>query len=127
MLQDLEYLRKIQILPKEDFLNNFETKMATRYSAQELGQAAIDIAFHICAFNKFHEPTKYREAFVILAENNILPNDLATKLANWAGLRNLLIHFYGDVDDSQLYDIIQNDLEIFDQFIKIISEFDSGE
>ena len=70
------------------------------------------------------EPTNYRESFLILAENSLISKNLAEKMKNWAGLRNLITHIYEKVDDSRIYDILQSDINDIMEFIKAIYELD---
>ncbi|HMF34271.1 MAG TPA: DUF86 domain-containing protein [Candidatus Lokiarchaeia archaeon] len=127
MLRDLEYLRSIQEIPKDQFLGNVGTLLATRYALLEPIQIVIDLAFHLCAQNKLHEPDNYREAFKILTQNNFLSPELAGTLADWAGLRNLLAHQYLEVNDERLYEFIHGELSAFDQFLEEIEKLEGVE
>jgi uncharacterized protein YutE (UPF0331/DUF86 family) len=89
----------------------------------EAGQIIIDLAFHLCSFNKLHEPLNYKDAFWVLAENELVPRELADRLAEWAGLRNVIAHLYDEVEESRLFEILQDDLGVFDEFIEIIENF----
>lgn len=41
----------------------------------------------------------------------MLTPDQAEQLARWAGLRNLLVHLYLDVDHRILHDILKGELD----------------
>lgn len=43
-------------------------------------------------------PADYRSSFTDLADHGILDRDLAERLAAWAGLRNVLVQLYIDID-----------------------------
>ena len=45
------------------------------------------------------------------------------KLFKMAGYRNRLTHFYFDVSYKEMYDIIQNNLEDVEEFLKYIKKF----
>ena len=124
ILRDLEYLRSIQELSKDQFLGDIVTLLATHYALLESIQIVIDLAFHICAQNKLHEPENYREAFKILSQNNLLSSELAANLSDWAGLRNILAHQYLDVNDERIYDFIHSELSAFDQFLEEIAKLE---
>lgn len=50
-----------------------------------------------------------------------LPIDLAQRLMPMAGLRNILVHDYLDLDRGKIYDLLQDCLEDFEQFATQIS------
>lgn len=43
-------------------------------------------------------PGTYRDAFRRAGEEGLIPADLAASLADAAGLRNVLVHLYEDID-----------------------------
>jgi len=67
-------------------------------------QAAIDIAVHVLAEDSPSTPETYGAAFTALAEMEVIPTDLAAALGRAAGLRNILVHAYLDVDPERLWD-----------------------
>jgi len=83
-------------------------------------EACIDIAQHIIADEQLREPTSYRDAFNVLAENNILNSEDLARLENMASFRNLLVHYYERVDDEIVYGIFKKDLSDFDYFVEKI-------
>ncbi|MHA1734676.1 MAG: type VII toxin-antitoxin system HepT family RNase toxin [Promethearchaeota archaeon] len=124
LLRNLEYLRKIREMSVETFLGDYGTILATLHAVQESSQVVIDLAFHICAHNKLHEPTTYREVFKILASNGLLEESVAAKLERWAGLRNLIAHAYGNVDEERLFNIVIEDLADFDLFMRAVEDLE---
>lgn len=64
------------------------------------------------------QPGTYREAFETLAEKGVLPGPLAERMAGWAGLRNILVHLYLEVDHERLYEILQNELDDLESFAR---------
>ncbi len=51
-------------------------------------------------------PPDYAACFHLLAENGFINDDIATRLAQMARFRNVLIHRYWDLDYQRIYDII---------------------
>ena len=45
------------------------------------------------------------------------------KIRNMAKFRNRLVHLYWELDDRQLYDILQNRLDDFKKFLDYIARF----
>ncbi len=93
-------------------------------------QAATDIANHLISERGLRRPANYREAFKILGEAGLISQDLAGKLSDLAGFRNVLVHIYWGLDMETVYDILQNDrepLRIFRDEIKGILRDSSQE
>lgn len=42
------------------------------------------------------------------------------KLVKMAGMRNLLVHAYSDLEPDQLYETVQNHLEDVERFLKYV-------
>jgi predicted nucleotidyltransferase len=58
----------------------------------------------------------YQDVFGELADAGRLPHDLAAKLADLTGLRNLLVHRYLTVEPVRLPQHLRDDLKYFEQF-----------
>ncbi len=61
--------------------------------------------------------------FEILSEENIINKKLAEHLADMAAFRNLLVHRYGDINNSHILEIIRKDLKDIEQFMQQISKY----
>jgi uncharacterized protein YutE (UPF0331/DUF86 family) len=83
-----------------------------------LVMTATDILFHLLAEQGL-TPDSYRAAFKIAAEQGLLPVDLAERLQEAAGMRNVLVHLYEDIDYTILRDSIEPALRDFGQFVAI--------
>jgi uncharacterized protein YutE (UPF0331/DUF86 family) len=65
----------------------------------------------------------YRETFLRLAELGILAPDLAERLAQSAGLRNILVHDYNDVDRRIVYASIRSCLVDYPRYVEAVDTF----
>ncbi len=83
-------------------------------------QACLDIANRIIAIEQLEKPQDYYEAILRLGEAEVLPKELAEKLAPLAGFRNILVHEYLDVDWDEVYANLQElgDLYRFMEHVK---------
>ncbi len=83
-------------------------------------QAIIDIANKIISIEDFEKPKTYYDSIIILGKEGIIPIEFAKKLAPIAGLRNILIHEYLDIDTQEIYNYLKNlnDLYEFGKYIK---------
>ena len=86
-------------------------------------ECVIEISEMIIAERGFRKPERYRDAILILGENGILPKSFAKKFAPAAGLRNVLVHHYAEVDLDKFYNHLQKDLKDFDTFARHIASF----
>lgn len=69
-------------------------------------QACIDLAIHACTHESLGVPETPAAAFALLARHRIIAAPLAERLAAAAGLRNLIVHRYGDLVASKLADAV---------------------
>ncbi len=74
-------------------------------------ESAIDLSNHVIATQGWRTPATYREAFEVLAEHGVIDPELATRLAGWAGVRNIVVHMYLKVDHDLLLDAVEEDLD----------------
>lgn len=61
-------------------------------------QVVIDLAVSTCVRLGLGSPPTYADAFRQLAAADLLPDDLADRLARAAGFRNLVVNGYGQLD-----------------------------
>ena len=85
-------------------------------------QAAIDISSHLISKNQLKRPTTYRETFELLGQAGMISEELAGELSDLAGLRNVLVHIYGELDLDEIHSVLQNDLKILRSFRDEIKE-----
>ena len=79
-------------------------------------QVGFDAANHIVADQRLGLVEEYLDAIRLLGENGYLSVELAQKLLPMAGLRNLLVHDYLEVDRNRLYDLLRDHLDDFEEF-----------
>ncbi|MBI4728351.1 MAG: DUF86 domain-containing protein [Acidobacteria bacterium] len=71
-------------------------------------QSAIDVALHIVAEASAATPEEYGAGFIELGRLGIIAPDLAERLRAAAGLRNVLVHAYLDVDPARIWEHIED-------------------
>lgn len=110
-------------LSEEELTGDYSLNAAAEHHLQIAIQACIDIANHIISKLTLRRPEKLSEVFQTLAKENILPKSLADDLSEAVKYRNVIVHFYKEVDTHFTYDNIQNHLPDLSQFAKYIEEF----
>jgi uncharacterized protein YutE (UPF0331/DUF86 family) len=64
----------------------------------QLVEVAVSVNSHIAAAQLERSPTDYRQSFDLAATAGALPDELAGRLRDAAGLRNVLVHEYLEID-----------------------------
>lgn len=95
----------------EEYKSNIEKKAACERYVEKIIEAETDLAFLIIKDKKFKIPEDDVDAFNILLENKIIDISLATKLKKAKGMKNMISHQYGEVDDEVVFESIKNELE----------------
>lgn len=85
--------------------------------------SAVSINNHIVAQGGFAPAEDYQSTFTTLAQHNVIPTEFAVKIAPSVGLRNQLIHRYGDVNISSMVDQIKGEIGDYVEYIKHLDEF----
>lgn len=86
-------------------------------------EACIDIAELIISDQRLATPSTAKEAIEILGKHKILDNDFAQSFSKAAGLRNILIHDYLEIEYKQLINNLKTNLSDFHRFIKEVLSF----
>jgi uncharacterized protein YutE (UPF0331/DUF86 family) len=86
-------------------------------------EAVSDIASHLIADSRFRQPENYRDAIEVLAEERVIERDVADRLAEWMGFRNVLVHLYSKIDHGRAYDAITRDLGDLEDFARSMARF----
>ncbi len=109
-----EYFDQLsQIKPDtvEEYKGNLEKKAACERYVEKIVEAATDLAFLVIKVKKLSIPEDDINAFALLAENNIIDETLATKLKNAKGMKNIIAHQYGKINDDVVFEAITEELE----------------
>jgi uncharacterized protein YutE (UPF0331/DUF86 family) len=119
--KSLAILNDFSSQQKKEFVTDLKALGSVKYYLMVAIEGCIDIANHIIAKEHFGVPKTYSDCFRILQERKIISKQLANKLMNMAKFRNLLVHLYWNVNDEKIYEILQSELEDFNEFIRQIS------
>lgn len=120
----LSLLKEISRTPVENFLKDKILIGSAKYYLQVSIECCLDVANHIIASEHFRAPSDYADSFKILEEKHLVSQELGKKLREMAKFRNRLVHLYGEIDDTYVYDFMTNDIvdiEVFQK--KIIEKF----
>jgi uncharacterized protein YutE (UPF0331/DUF86 family) len=98
-------------------------KLSLRYLIIQLVEASASICVRIL-LNFYNEVVEgFPQCFIRLGVKGVLPEDLASRLASAARLRNLLVHRYWAISDERVYESVKNGLRDFEEFIACVRVF----
>lgn len=124
LLRKLSYLRKLlaDLAPLREA--DLAQVLAEHYKLERLLEllvmTASDLVFHLLAEQGVMADS-YRDAFRQAGELGLLPADLAERLQEAAGMRNILVHQYEDIDYVILHDSIDPALNDFAAFVVVLA------
>jgi uncharacterized protein YutE (UPF0331/DUF86 family) len=103
-------------LPLDQFQDDDAFDLAQHHLRLAL-EGIFHISSHILSRMPGSRAVEYKEIARKMGETKIVPRDFAEKaLVPMAGMRNMLVHQYSDLDTARLYGIIKNhrcDIETF--------------
>lgn len=117
------FLRSHTSATKEKLEENYELRSAIERNFQVAIESALDIGEIIISAEDLEKPEDYKSVILILGKHDILPKDFAEKFAPAAGLRNILVHMYEEVDVGKLHNYLQNNLEDINEFAKFVAKY----
>ena len=93
---------------------------AAKYRLLVAIEAAASMCTHLAARQFGEAPSSYAQCFQVLASSGIISPELAERLAAMARFRNLLVHVYAEVDDSQVWEVLRSNLGDLENYLAAI-------
>jgi uncharacterized protein YutE (UPF0331/DUF86 family) len=119
----LRSLERFKGVAFNEFHSNPDNFRITFYDIHRALEAIMDIGSHILSRIPGTRPSSYKNIPRLLERHRIIPNVFATnQLTKMAGYRNRMVHFYGEITEQEIYNIIQEELQDFYAFCSYIIE-----
>ena len=83
-------------------------------------EACMDVADHIVADRRLRVPETGAATFESLGEADLLPRELAARLARMVGFRNILVHDYARLDPAIVVRVLRTDLSDLERFCEAV-------
>jgi len=100
------------IMPKNfEEYNETRTKFACERLFEIIIEAIVDLAFFIIKEKELKIPEEDKEAFDILSKEKIISQELAERFKDAKGMRNIIAHEYGKINDEIVFHAIAEDIE----------------
>ncbi len=114
-LEDLKRYRGV--LTVERFLADRDEQRRVLHAMLIAVQACIDEALSECRFLNLNVQS-YREAFEALGRAGRIPEDLLPSLMGWAGMRNVIAHFYPVLNLRRTFESL-GEVDALEQFLDL--------
>ncbi len=105
---------------------SFDEFMKRHYEIERIFELLImtasDVVLHLITSRGEPAPASYRAAFMRAGELGILSAELSKNLSMSAGLRNILVHEYEEIDYTILHKSSPAALRDFSVFVKELSK-----
>jgi uncharacterized protein YutE (UPF0331/DUF86 family) len=94
----------------EEYKTDAKTKAACERFFEKIVEGIVVVAFLVIKEKGLKMPEEDKESFGILADARIISFELAIRLKQAKGMRNILAHDYGRVDDELVFESITNEI-----------------
>ena len=116
-------LEKVLQTPIGQIKKNFVAVYAIERIFQLIVDEIIDINNHIILRNKLEVPDDFQSTFLILAQNDVIGEAFAKKIAPVVGLRNILVHRYEKIDKDLFLSSVAKERDDFREYIKEMGQY----
>ncbi|MFQ5819483.1 MAG: DUF86 domain-containing protein [Candidatus Heimdallarchaeota archaeon] len=112
----LEAVNRIISFSKEEFMERLDLQLQAERLFEVLSQIILDVCTHIVAHSNVQAPQSYIDCMNRLSELGILPQEKISTFSSLIKMRNLIVHQYGDIDHSILFNALKILLEDFKEY-----------
>jgi uncharacterized protein YutE (UPF0331/DUF86 family) len=117
----LETIDELKRLTSKSYAElSLNEKYAIRYHIIVLAEALGSLCFQMATEELNRAPESYSQCFKMLEEEGIC--DCARDLTALVRLRNLLVHRYWVIDDSQVCDAIKSNFKAVEKFLERVKD-----
>lgn len=117
-MQACERLHELGRMQKEAVIRDPHLVASAKYHLIVGIEAAIDLANHLIAKNRWRAPEDYADTFRIMEERGLIDAEFSARLQRMARFRNRLIHIYWDINNETIYSLLQEDVCDIEEFLK---------
>ncbi len=119
----LSEIRALPLDSREAFLADRRNVWAAESCLRRALEALLDIGRHILAKGFGIGVTEYKETARELARVGVLSQLEAGTLRMLAGYRNRLVHFYHEISEDELYEIVSTQLSDIEQITILLRDW----
>jgi uncharacterized protein YutE (UPF0331/DUF86 family) len=119
----LRRLEELKELPEHDFKADPHKVASAKYNLIVAIEGVVDLCHHLIAKNGFRTPEDYSDTFKVMVEVGAIDEAFALELTQMARFRNRLVHIYWDIDDQEIFKILQERLPDIKRFLGCYGAF----
>jgi uncharacterized protein YutE (UPF0331/DUF86 family) len=116
-----ELVEKQASLTRSEFMQSVTEQRAVERMFENAIQACSDLAQHVATRDFDYDGGSAKGAVRELERRDVLDTETADTLVEAIGFRNVLAHEYGHIDASEVFEILQAGLEIYDNFSRQVA------
>jgi len=118
-------LKSLPLGTEEEFLaeENWQNRALVEHFLRIAIESAMDVGRHIVVRKGLGVPEEYKEVARLLRDQGIVDRLLGDRLIAMAGMRNILVHLYWDIDYRRLYQVVTTRLSDFDEYAKALLDY----
>jgi uncharacterized protein YutE (UPF0331/DUF86 family) len=120
LLDELEGLGPVDT---ERFAAEFGTQLIVERIVSQLVDLAASINAHVVAVRTKAPPADLQSSFAAASDTGVIDHDLARRLAPSAGLRNVLVHAYVDLDLARLVTAVPLAVEQYGEYVRQVARW----
>ena len=122
------YVGELRTIAPDRFesYRELEKKRACERTIQMCVEVVVDTCALLVIGLRLGLPGEPNDLFEKLARHGAISSGIAETLQQMKGLRNILVHEYGDVDDERIFRVIRDRLGDFEVFKREILTFLGG-
>jgi uncharacterized protein YutE (UPF0331/DUF86 family) len=121
--KDLQKVKPISLLSQKEYFKKIDYEILTERYLERIITRMIDINYHLIVESGNPPPKDYFSSFVELEKMEVLSYDFSRKLAQYAGLRNRLVHEYNELDEKKVYKALKQSLKDIPKYLRSIEDF----
>lgn len=118
MRYNLKKLKTFQEMSLDEFKDNFVNEAAATRMLQVVIEAMLDTCAHIISREGWGLPKSYRETVEIVCRERLIPSDMEETYKEMVRFRNRVVHLYDEVNQEEIYNIVNTRLNDFHPFMK---------
>ena len=93
----------------EEYERDVKSKAACEKNLEVISEYLVDIAIYLIRLKNLRTPNDDESTFKILAEKNIISDELCKKMISLRGMRNFIAHRYGEVNNLKVFDAFKEE------------------
>lgn len=118
----IKQLNKHKNCSARQLLSDLDLRWSVERGLQLAIQNVLDVSSHILVDMGVNGLEDYTAIIDQMGVKKVIPAEFAKKIRGMAGLRNVLVHDYVDIDTEKLHDLLVNRLGDFKKFAKYIAD-----